>query len=385
MIITALAIAFNWDAYYQETVLKYFPSLSIDDNSYVKKELSEFRNQDSNSRRIQKNRRDATPTDNSSFSNSSSLPHLGKMPEFKGMESWINSPPLSSQDLLGKVVLIDFWTYSCINCIRTLPYLKRWYEMYKDKGFVVIGVHTPEFAFEKDQSNVAAAVARFHIPYPVVLDNEYQTWQAFNNYYWPAHFLVDQRGRIRMEHFGEGAYLETENAIRNLLGLAPLSKELEDTTKEKMTKRVISPETYLGIQRAEHYVKGMQIKQNQVKEYLGSEPLEDNQVGLKGKWFIGPQNITSYEDGSELELNFIATKVYLVLGGESLEPIEVLLDGKPLPKRYYTEDMNRKGQLYVKEPRKYDILDLKGDYGQHLLTLRVPSGISAYAFTFGEE
>ena len=221
MILGAFAIAFHADRFLLQFAAKYFPALTIEDNSIIKHELELF-----------------MPSKNSL--------NLSKAPKIMGIEGWINSEPLDLETLRGKVVLIDFWTYSCINCIRTLPHIKEWYKKYKDNGLVIIGVHTPEFEFEKKLSNVQSAVKDFGITYPVALDNNYSTWQNYDNHYWPAHYLINQDGAISYTHFGEGNYLETENEIRKLLKL-PLLNQL---TEEKSFHGRITPETYLGSARA---------------------------------------------------------------------------------------------------------------------------------------
>ncbi len=290
------------------------------------------------------------------------LENQGPAPQLAGIVGWINSPPLTLSGLKGKVVLIDFWTYSCINCISTLPFVENWYETYKDKGFVVIGVHTPEFEFEKDYENVKKAVAHFGITYPVALDNNYETWNAYHNQYWPAHFLIDQEGNVRMVHIGEGDYVGTENGIRELLGLAPLA------TGEKAQKdRPISPETYLGLARGRSYQKDLIY--NQTSSYTYNAPLQEDQVGIKGLWQAQDEYIMSKGDESYLDYNFLATHVYLVLSGSSQNPLEIFLDGNPY------------GEIKVDGDRKYDIVETS--YGRHMLSLKVPKGIKAYAFTFG--
>ncbi len=174
---------------------------------------------------------------------------FGKAPELVGITGWINSSPLTMEELKGKVVLVDFWTYSCINCLRTLPYLEKWYADYKDQGLVIIGVHTPEFEFEKDPQNVAAAAKRLGVEYPIALDNKYQTWQAFHNNYWPAHYLIDQEGNIPDGAFGEGGYAATENEIRKLFGLSPIK-----IAEAPLLSMPLSPETYLGSARGRSYM-----------------------------------------------------------------------------------------------------------------------------------
>jgi thiol-disulfide isomerase/thioredoxin len=352
MILTALAIASSFDVAFQQWVLKYFPSVNIEDNAIVRQEIGKLRE------------------------DSASLGELSPAPEFKGIEAWLNSEPLTLEKLKGKVVLVDFWTYSCINCVRTLPYITKWYDKYKDQGLVVVGVHTPEFEFEKNKNNVAEAIKRFNIHYPVPLDNNYGTWLAYHNMYWPAHYLIDQKGIIRSIHYGEGAYVETENEIRQLLGLSPISE-----SEPSGSFRPLTPETYLGYKRASSYTLLNDIQDNITYNYTYNQPLRLNQVGLKGKWKVGPESIESVGD-SELSLNFLAGHVYLVMSGDSSQPLRFDLDGLPLPEEYYGKDLDSKGLLPVKEARMYELFS--GKYGRHTLTIHFPPGVSAYAFTFGD-
>lgn len=376
MILTAIALLLHWDVLFQQKVLDYLPSLQIENTPWVQERLQQLRST------AHRGSTAANPLSRDTGEISSDqLPKIAPAPDFVRIEAWINSKPLSIKELKGKVVLVDFWTYSCINCIRTLPYLKSWDERYRDKGLVVVGVHTPEFEFEKSLSNVEDAVKRFGIRYPVALDNHYATWQAYDNSYWPADYLVDQDGIVREIHFGEGKYGETENAIRSLLHLPPL-KEKE---KELVMAIAMTHETYLGFKRGQSYAKGISLQPNQVTEYTYVKPLGVDQVGLEGKWEVGGEKISSFSDEAKLELNFMANQVYLVLGGQSAAPIRVELDGQPLPEKYWTQDMNAKGEIYVKGPRKYDMVNLQGEDGRRLLTLHIPKGIEAYAFTFGME
>jgi thiol-disulfide isomerase/thioredoxin len=351
-----MAIAFHIDVTLQQLALRYFPMLSVENNELVRKELETLR-----------------PTENPAFLGRNSM-----APDFKGIVDWINSLPLTLEQLRGKVILVDFWTYSCINCVRTLPYLKKWYEAYKDKGFVIVGVHTPEFEFEKNKNNVQDAVNRFGITYPVGLDNNYKTWLNYNNHYWPAHYLIDQNGIVRQTHFGEGAYDQTENAIRILLGLAPEIEKAEHLAAKPQT-----PEIYLGSERGRAYSTEIKLIKNQIADYDFKEKLAADEIGLKGRWFADAQFIRSENDSAQLVLNFIANRVYLVLSSPAQKSIEILLDGKPVPEKYHTADTNQEGKLKVHEARMYDILNLKGDNGRHTLTLTFPKDISAYAFTFG--
>jgi cytochrome c biogenesis protein CcdA/thiol-disulfide isomerase/thioredoxin len=354
MILVGLAMAFHVDTLLQQQALRYLPFFTIENNPKV---IEELENTMPQKKQLE----------------SETL----KAPDFAGIQEWINSPPLTIRDLRGKVVLVDFWTYSCINCIRTLPYLKQWYQAYKDKGFTIIGVHTPEFQFEKNAQNVKAAAQRFGITYPIPLDNDYKTWQNYTNHYWPAHYLIDQNGFIRQTHFGEGGYTETENAIRSLLGLSSLPEG-----ERAETVRPLTPETYLGSQRADRYQPGMYIQPHKVANYEYQGTLIPHHVGLKGEWLVGSQSITAQKDASLL-LHFAATHVYLVMESPTPQEVTVLLDGKPLPQKYYTADVTTKGTIPVHEPRMYSILDLKDDYGQHILTLNFPKNVTAYAFTFG--
>lgn len=353
MILGAFAIAFHFDVVLQQWAVKYFPMITIENNALVQKQLEGL----------------------SSVKPSTETIHA---PEIVGIAQWINSEPLSLHQLRGKVVLIDFWTYSCINCIRTLPYLKRWYDAYKDKGFVLIGVHTPEFEFEKNSANVKAAVKRFGMTYPVALDSDYKTWQNYANRYWPAHYLVNQQGVIVHTHFGEGAYQETENEIRRLLGLTPLAEKVETITRARIT-----PETYLGFARGRYnYHQPIVLKENQVATYNYSGELEQHQLGLKGQWFAAPEFIQAKEQ-SILDLRFVASRVYIVMESPTPQLVHVLLNNKPVPDTYRTRDMDAQGNIQVFAARMYDILDLKGDRGDYKLTLQVPRDVSCYVFTFG--
>lgn len=356
MVATALALYFHIDTKLQQMTLDYFPSINIENNSYVNQELEKLRG----------------PTQ--------SLNQQSQMPPFKGAVHWINSPPLSPETLKGKVVLVDFWTYSCINCIRTFPYLKKWEEKYSPNGLVIVGVHTPEFAFEKDIHNVEDAVKRFGLKYPIAMDNNYAIWNAYSNQYWPAHYLFNQKGQLVETHFGEGAYLETENAIRQLLGLEALK-----TTEQPTPSLPLTPETYLGYDRAERYSNELTIHPDAIYDYSFHSPLLQDQVGLSGLWRIDSEYIVSESNTSLLSLHFEASHVYLVMSSEDSDHayIEVQLDGKPLRTSNFTSDMNTKGQIMVNKPRKYDVVNVPLDSRNHTLMLKVPKGTKLYAFTFG--
>lgn len=369
MILTAVGLAFNFEVALQQFAVKYVPTLQIENNATVQEELKKLRPASEFADKIE---------DSKKIGNK--LPLIAPAPEITGITAWINSNPLTINELKGKVVLIDFWTYSCINCIRTFPYITDWYAKYKDKGLVIIGVHTPEFEFEKDFNNVKKATERFGILYPVAMDNNFKTWNAYSNNFWPAHYLIDQNGVVRQVHYGEGAYMETENAIRELLGM----NQIEGQDKP-LISRPLTPEIYLGTLRARNYQPSLSIQPEKTTLYSYSSPLQDDRVGLKGDWYIDPEKAKSKGSNSSLDLNFIASRVYLVMDSEKPQAVTVLLDDAPLPSKYYTADMDDKGQILVKEARKYDVIDLKGQYGRHKVTLIMPDGVSAYAFTFGDE
>ncbi len=321
------------------------------------------------------------------------LPVLAEsMPEFSGITSWLNSDTLTTADLKGKVVLIDFWTYSCINCLRTLPYVTSWYGKYEDTDFVVIGVHTPEFAFEKEEKNVRAAIKRLGIGYPVALDNAYGTWNAYGNQYWPAHYLFDGQGRLRHYHFGEGAYDETEAAIQALLKEAghPADMPMTEGTSQDLTK-IGSPETYLGYERSSGLASPEPVKEDASASYSFPKKLDLNTFAFSGAWTVEAERAVPSK-GAKLEYRYSSSNANLVLSnlhddGPALR-IEVTLDGKPVPENSRGADLNvdedEKTYLLVKDQRLYEITNTGNVYGEHFLELRFDEpGTAAYAFTFG--
>jgi cytochrome c biogenesis protein CcdA/thiol-disulfide isomerase/thioredoxin len=293
------------------------------------------------------------------------LPDYGPAPDFAGIFGWVNSPPLTMAQLRGKVVLIDFWTYSCINCLRTLPHLEAWYRLYHRAGLVIVGVHTPEFAFESVPSNVRGAVKRLGVRYPVALDNNYGTWTAYGNQYWPAEYLIDRSGHVRHAHFGEGEYDVTEENIRYLLGEkpgAPAAAELADHTPVGP----LTPESYLGSQRLERYA-GSPLQPGKIADYTFPARLGRDHIAYSGRIRLDPQRITAVRD-ARLRLHFYARKVFLVLGGKGT--VRVLVDGKPTATVHVTTD------------RLYTLVDHEQPQDA-LLELRFSPGVEAYAFTFG--
>jgi cytochrome c biogenesis protein CcdA/thiol-disulfide isomerase/thioredoxin len=380
MILTALALFLNIDRQFQTWVVNRFPEYGtgltkLETIPVVQQSLQEL-NPESNGNT------DADTSRQNVFTQF--LSSMNQAADFTGGTHWINSQPLSlKKELKGKVVLVDFWTYSCINCIRTLPYIKDWNAKYKDKGLVIVGVHSPEFEFEKKTENVVQAVKDFGIEYPVVQDNDFKIWSAYHNQYWPAHYLIDKNGAIRYTHFGEGNYVETENAIRSLLDESPL------TEKEAAPPAMpLTPETYLGYKRAESYSPFMQIKIDQEETYTFSGQLSDDAVALHGKWQVGAESIQAQEDGADLLLNFEATKVHLVIsppengGAGKSFLVHVKLDGKEVPAEFRSDDMNQNGEIEITKPREYTVLDLKQSYGRHIIEVVFPKGVQGFAFTF---
>jgi cytochrome c biogenesis protein CcdA/thiol-disulfide isomerase/thioredoxin len=294
------------------------------------------------------------------------LKDYGAAPDLHDLSAWINSKPLTLESLRGKVVLVDFWTYSCINCLRTLPYLESWYKRYRSKGLVIIGVHTPEFGFEHDVGNVRDAVRRLDVRYPVGLDNAYGTWKAYANNYWPAHYLIDQEGNVREVHIGEGDYAETERHIRQLLaagtaGTLPKAGRDPDRTPQELR----TPESYLGYLRIANYA-GSPLQTDRPAVYHFPSALDLDTFAYAGRWTVEGERIVAGND-ARLRLHFTARKVHLVLGGHGA--LKVKLDGKPA------------GTVRVTNDRLYTLVSLP-QARNGLLELRFSRGLSAYAFTF---
>ncbi|MET0777002.1 MAG: cytochrome c biogenesis protein DipZ [Pseudomonas mandelii] len=322
------------------------------------------------------------------------LPIEGNLPPLDGAVQWLNSPPLTAQALKGKVVLVDFWTYSCINCLRTLPYVKAWAEKYRDQGLVVIGVHAPEFAFERDVGNVTKAMKDLGINYPVAIDNDYKIWRAFNNEYWPAHYFVDAQGRIRYHHFGEGEYAESERVIQQLLREAGATKIADGLIKADATgvqlapdmNEVQSPETYVGYQRAEHFVPPTGLVPDKVSAYSTPAQLALNDWGLDGQWNVGAERAISSAPASRIVYRFHARDLHLVLGpGADGKPVrfKVLIDGKA-PGDAHGTDVAPDGSGSVTEQRLYQLVRQNGGVTDRTFSIEfLDPGVSAYAFTFG--
>jgi len=318
----------------------------------------------------------------------------GIMPSLDGAVQWLNSPPLSAKDLRGKVVLIDFWTYSCINCLRTLPYVRAWADKYRDQGLVVIGVHAPEFAFERNIANVKKAVADLGVDYPVAIDNNYAIWKAFNNQYWPAHYFVDAQGRIRFHHFGEGEYDKSERVIQQLLAEAGRQKVSDQLVSTKASgvemapemSEVESPETYIGYARAENFASpGGQVG-DQLHTYAANTSLALNQWALEGLWKIGQEDAQLAAPGGKIVFRFHARDLHLVLGpAPDGRPVRfrVSIDGAP-PGADHGSDVAEDGSGQVTSQRLYQLVRQKGPVRDRTFEIEfLDAGAQAYAFTFG--
>ncbi|WEK28832.1 MAG: cytochrome c biogenesis protein CcdA [Candidatus Pseudomonas phytovorans] len=329
-----------------------------------------------------------------SGSNAQTLPVEGDLPPLTGAVQWLNSPPLSAETLKGKVVLVDFWTYSCINCLRTLPYVKAWADKYRDQGLVVIGVHAPEFAFERDIGNVNKAMKDLGINYPVAIDNEFKIWRAFKNQYWPAHYFADAQGHIRYHQFGEGDYAESERVIQQLLREAGavnvanglITANAQGVQSAADMNNVQSPETYLGYQRAEHFASEKRLVPDIVSAYTTPTQLALNQWSLDGNWNVGPEQATASAPAGRITFRFHARDLHLVLGpGPGGKPVrfKVSVNGK-VPGDAHGADVAPDGSGSVTEQRLYQLIRQSGDVEDRTFSIEfLDPGVSAYAFTFG--
>jgi thiol-disulfide isomerase/thioredoxin len=320
----------------------------------------------------------ASPIMSSNILNPVQKPYTA--PPIEGIAHWINSEPLTQEDLKGKVVLIDFWAYSCINCIRTLPYVKSWHEKYQHKGFEVIGIHAPEFSFEHSLSNVKNAVLKNGIHYPVALDNGFQTWRNFKNQYWPAHYLIDRSGKVVYTHFGEGNYDVTEHNIRALLKvnthkIGNNSQDRQTTNYGKATIQQ-TPETYLGYNRAKNFASKPSLTANKLEDYSFPDFLPLNHWALQGKWKVESQKSVSQEKNAKLRINFLSKKVFLVLGSKNQQSIPVSL-------KLNNRTVSSQSTLNVKSHQLYTLLSLDSIQNGQLDIIAGAPGLEVYAFTFG--
>ncbi len=373
MILTALGIYFNVDRRFQTYILETFPNYGIgltqfEDNELVKNQLDQLHNEASKN----------TSQSNSSSKSIDSPSELA--PEIIPGGNWFNSEPLKLQELRGKVVLIDFWTYSCINCQRTLPYLRTWWEKYEQDGLVIIGVHSPEFEFEKNPDNVAQAIEDFELSYPIVQDNDFATWKAYKNRYWPAKYLLDKQGVIRYTHFGEGKYDETEQKIQELLsesGEAFTPKSINNPTYKSFAR---TPELYLGYDRIEYLSSPENIVKDQSMDFSSPNELPENSFALEGSWQITPEFASPSSSGSALKLHFEAQNAFLVARPkQKTAKLRVTINGEV--KNSAIDVVN--GVVSIDADRLYHLISLEKP-GKHTVTLELIEGeVELYAFTFG--
>lgn len=375
MVITAIGLFFNIDRKFQTLILNAFPNYGVgltklEDNDTVKKELEKINSKNLDQSKIGKPMFDIA------------LPKGPRAPEIIPGGEWFNletNQPLKLSDLRGKVVLIDFWTYSCINCQRTFPYLRNWWEKYKDKGLVIIGVHSPEFEFEKNKNNVKKAIDDFGLKYPIVQDNDFATWRAYNNQYWPAKYFIDKDGYIRYTHFGEGAYDESEKVIQELLkeaGTENLSGQINNPEYQIYSK---TPETYLGLKRINNFASPEKITLNKLTLFTTPKTIPNNRMSFEGNWTVS-EEYASPEKGAKLYFNFDAKEVFLVMKPKTGNAkVRVFVDEKQTS---FGED-NKDGLVTVEGDKLYKLIKLETP-GRHILKLEFEDGnAQLFAFTFG--
>jgi cytochrome c biogenesis protein CcdA/thiol-disulfide isomerase/thioredoxin len=388
MVVVALAMAGNYDVRFQNQIASSLPGFlvnpteSLEGTAAAKSALSDVRGEAAHG--VGARATSARAAVRESGGRSSGLPVLGTAPEFVDTQHWFNTPggrPLSLRSLRGRVVLVDFWTYSCINCLRTLPYLTAWDRTYRRDGLTIVGVHSPEFPFEKEAGNVEEAIERNGIHYPVAQDNDLATWSAYGNQYWPSEYFIDARGRVRAADYGEGEYGEKEKIIRELLAEAgrPVARHDSGAHGIEASAGVTTPETYLGAARAERFTNPML---SPGRHDFGTAPAPGpNEFAYGGRWGVTLESATA-GGGASLRLDFGARRVYIVLGSPSRDRrVRVLLDGRPIPARLAGSDVHG-GSVDVTAQRLYEVVDLPA-VGHHLLTLEPEAGVMAYSFTFG--
>ena len=392
MVVVALAMLGNYDVKFQNKIASSLPSFlvnpskSLEDTGTARKALADVRGGSGGA--LGEATAEAAVTGSSASGGgatgrSSGLPVIGAAPEFTDTQQWFNTPgdrPLSLKSLRGRVVLVDFWTYSCINCLRTLPYLTAWDKRYRGDGLTIVGIHSPEFPFEKDAGNVEEAIQRNGIEYPVAQDNDLTNFTDYGTEYWPAEYFIDAKGRVRYVHFGEGEYGEKEKVIRELLAEAGHSVGAGESGAKgiEASAGVTTPESYLGSLRAQRFVNGPIAAGRQDFGSPGAPPTND--LAYSGHWKVEPESATA--EGGALELSFGARRVYLVLGspGKSRR-VRVLLDGRPIPDRLAGSDVHN-GVVTVSGQRLYDLVELP-KVEDRTLRLVPESGVMGYAFTFG--
>jgi thiol-disulfide isomerase/thioredoxin len=322
------------------------------------------------------------------------LPHEGMLPAFDGATTWLNSPPLTPEELHGRVVAVDFWTYTCVNWLRTLPYVRAWAEKYADAGLTVVGVHTPEFGFERDLDNVRRAVADLRVEYPIAVDSDYAIWEAFDNHYWPALYIADAQGQIRFHHFGEGAYDMSEMVIQHLLAEAgakgvdesPVKVEPHGLEVAADWRTLGSPETYTGYRQSTGFAQESVARYDEPAGYAAPARLPLNSWGLSGNWTVAQHAAVSNEPGTRVAFQFQARDLNLVMGpakmGASI-PFRVFLDGQPVDGAHGT-DVNPDGSGNAGDQRTYQLIRQSGTIDSRRFEIEFANaGIEVYCFTFG--
>jgi cytochrome c biogenesis protein CcdA/thiol-disulfide isomerase/thioredoxin len=364
MIATAVAMATDADLRFQSALADNLPSWLVTPTQGLE-----------NSKTVQSRLADLHPAPRFHNMSAEALPKLGLAPEFVGNQRWFNTPdgrPLTLRELRGKVVLVDFWTYTCINCVRTLPYLKAWERKYADRGLVIVGVHTPEFSFERDAGNVAGAIRREGLRYPVAQDNDFATWEAYGNRYWPAKYLIDATGQVRYTHFGEGEYDTTEAHIRTLLSEAG-ARDLGGTSRAtgQEPSHDTTPETYLGTARAQGFVPGPPARGTS-RYQAPPGRLPDSRFALDGEWTLDDESATAGRDAG-IRATVSAKRVFLVMSsrGRQARRVRVYVDGRP------------HRTVTVRAQRLYELVELPEMRRGAPIELRFDRGVSGYAFTFG--
>lgn len=383
MILTALALMFNIDRKFQVWVLQTFPNYGVG--------LTSFEQNAAVQSQLQKLQSDKSGNELKEVAGRPSfemLDDLGKAPEFIPGGKWFNLPDgktnLTMKELRGKVVLVDFWTYSCINCIRTLPYLKDWYQKYSDKGLVIVGVHSPEFEFEKSEKNVTQAIKDFDITYPVMQDNDFETWRAYGGNTWPRHYLIDKDGVIREFHSGEGKYAETEAHIQQLL--ADMGTDVSNIPVNNQTYSIKaqSPETYLGLARMEGLASPELVNEDRPVNFTAPEKLGLNSFSFQGTWIVSEEYAAASKD-AELQFHFKAQNVFLVMKPKTegiTGKVEIYLDGQ-LVKTTIPTDVDQNGMITIDKDRLYTLIKLQNPE-EHTVKIKfLDDNVEAFAFTFG--
>jgi cytochrome c biogenesis protein CcdA/thiol-disulfide isomerase/thioredoxin len=393
MVVVALAMLGDYDIKFQNTIASDLPSFlvnpsrALEDTAAAREALADVRggSQSALGKAVAEaaTKPKGNPAEARAEGKPSKLPVLGEAPEFVDTQRWFNTRgdrPLPLRSLRGRVVLVDFWTYSCINCLRTLPYLKAWDARYRKDGLTIVGVHSPEFPFEKDAGNVGEAIERNGIRYPVVQDNNLSTFTTYGTEFWPAEYFIDARGRVRFVHFGEGSYGEKERVIRELLAEAGHGPQAGTSHVHGIepSANVTTPETYLGAARAERFVNPML---SPGLHDFGEPPKPPaNNFAYRGRWRVAFETATAA--GGSLELAFGARRVYMVLGSpDRARRMRVLLDGRPIPADVAGADVHD-GSVTISSQRLYDLVDLP-KVEEHLLRLVPEEGVVGYSFTFG--